>query len=239
VWVPVEYRASAELTGATIVERAAVVTTHLAEMVRQHASRLLSLDDVRELLEVLKSDRPAAVEELVPGVLSLSAVQRVLQGLLDEQVSIRDLGRVLEGIGQRARSTTDPDAMLEAARAALGPALTAPYVREGILRAITLQPDVETRLGEALRASEHGVVIALDPIQAQRLVADISGLLTDSEHRGESPVLLVSGPLRLPVRRLLRGSLPQLPVLGFNEASGVHHIETVGQVSSSGHEFAA
>jgi flagellar biosynthesis protein FlhA len=239
VWVPVEYRASAELTGATIVERAAVVTTHLAEMVRQHASRLLSLDDVRELLEVLKADRPAAVEELVPGVLSLSAVQRVLQGLLDEQVSIRDLGRVLEGIGQRARSTTDPDAMLEAARSSLGPALTAPYVRDGVLRAITLEPDVETRLGEALRASEHGVVIALDPVQAQRLVADIAGLLTDAEHRGEAPVLLVSGPLRLPVRRLLRGSLPQLPVLGFNEASGVHQIETVGQVSSSGREFAA
>jgi flagellar biosynthesis protein FlhA len=238
VWVPVEYRASAELTGATIVERAAVVTTHLAEMVRQHASRLLSLDDVRELLEVLKSDRPAAVEELVPGLISLSAVQRVLQGLLDEQVSIRDLGRVLEGVGQRARVTTDPDAMLEAARARQGPALTAPYVRDGVQRANTLEPDVETRLGEALRASEHGVVIALDPVAAQRLVADITALMTASEHRGELPVLLVSGPLRLPVRRLLRGSLPQLPVLGFNEASGVHQIETVGQVSS-GREFAA
>ena len=90
-------------SGPTLVERAAVVTTHLAEMVRQHASRLLSLDDVRELLDVLKAERPAAVEELVPGLVPLSAVQRVLQGLLDEQVSIRDLGRVLEGIGQRAR----------------------------------------------------------------------------------------------------------------------------------------
>jgi flagellar biosynthesis protein FlhA len=238
VWVPVEYRASAELAGATIVERAAVVTTHLAEMVRQHASRLLNLDDVRELLEVLKSDRPAAVEELVPGLISLSAVQRVLQGLLDEQVSIRDLGRVLEGIGQRARVSTDPDAMLEAARSSLGPALTAPYVREGVLRAITLEPELESRLGEALRASEHGVVIALDPVNAQRLVGDIADLMSSAEQRGELPVLLVSGPLRLPVRRLLRGSLPQLPVIGFNEASGLHQIETVGQVSGN-HEFAA
>jgi flagellar biosynthesis protein FlhA len=237
VWVPAEYRASAELSGATIVERAAVVTTHLAEMVRQHASRLLSLDDVRELLEVLKSDRPAAVEELVPGLLSLSAVQRVLQGLLDEQVSIRDLGRVLEGIGQRARATTDPDALLESARTALGPALTAPYVRDGVLRAITLEPGVESQLGEALRASEQGVVIALDPVTAQRLVADVAGLMSTSEQRGELPVLLISGPLRLPVRRLLRGSLPQLPVIGFGEASGLHQIETVGQVSSG--EFAA
>jgi flagellar biosynthesis protein FlhA len=121
VWVPLEHRATAEVAGATLVERAAVVTTHLAETVRRHASRLLSLDDVRELLDVLKAERPTTVEELVPTLLPLSAVQRVLQGLLDEQVSIRDLGRVLEGIGQRARSTTDPDALLEAARAALGP----------------------------------------------------------------------------------------------------------------------
>ncbi|WP_307241309.1 flagellar biosynthesis protein FlhA [Kineosporia succinea] len=238
VWVPIEYRASAELAGATIVERAAVVTTHLAEMVRQNASRLLSLDDTRELLEVLKSDRPAAVEELVPGVLPLSAVQRLLQALLDEQVSIRDLGRVLEGVGQRARTTQDPDALLEAARAALGPALAAQYVRDGVLRAITLEPAVETQIGEALRASEQGVVIALDPIQAQRLVSDISALQTTAEQRGELPVLLISGPLRLPLRRLLRGSLPQLPVIAFTEATGIHQIETVGQVSSS-HEFAA
>ncbi|GAA3607754.1 flagellar biosynthesis protein FlhA [Kineosporia mesophila] len=238
VWVPIEYRASAELAGATIVERAAVVTTHLAEMVRQNASRLLSLDDTRDLLEVLKNDRPAAVEELVPSVLPLAAVQRLLQALLDEQVSIRDLGRVLEGVGQRARSTSDPDALLEAARAALGPALAAHYVRDGVLRAITLEPAVETQIGEALRAGEQGVVIALDPVQAQRLVSDISALQTTAEQRGELPVLLISGPLRLPMRRLLRGSLPQLPVIAFTEATGIHQIETVGQVSSS-HEFAA
>jgi flagellar biosynthesis protein FlhA len=233
VWVPVEYRAAAELTGATIVERAAVVTTHLAEMVRQHASRLLSLDDVRELLDVLKVDRPAAVEELVPGLLPLSAVQRVLQGLLDEQVSIRDLARVLEGIGQRARATTDPDALLEAARSSLGPALTAPFVRDGVLRAITLEPAIETQLAEALRAGDQGVVIALDPVMAQRLVSDIATLMTASEQRGELPVLLVSSPLRLPLRRLVRGSLPQLPVIGFGEASGLHQIDTIGQVSST------
>src|SRR5689334_17029947 len=100
VWVPLEHRATAEIVGATLVERAAVVTTHLAEIVRQHASRLLSLDDVKQLLDVLKAERPTAVEEVVPALLPLSGVQRVLQGLLDEQVSIRDLGRVLEGVGQ-------------------------------------------------------------------------------------------------------------------------------------------
>jgi flagellar biosynthesis protein FlhA len=238
VWVPVEHRATAETVGATLVERAAVVTTHLAEMVRRHASRLLSLDDVRELLDVLKAERPAAVEELVPALLPLSAVQRVLQGLLDEQVSIRDLGRVLEGVGQRARVTTDPDALLEAARAALGPALTAPYQRDGTLHVITLDPGMEQDVADGLRAGEQGVVLALDPGTATRLVRELSSLVTAAEGTGLTPALLAAGPLRLPLRRLLRGSLPQLPVIGFAETAGVTSIETVGQVSR-GHEFAA
>ncbi len=238
VWVPVEHRATAELVGATLVERAAVVTTHLAEMVRRHASRLLSLDDTRDLLDVLKVERPATVEELVPGLLPLSSVQRVLQGLLDEQVSIRDLGRVLEGVGQRARVSTDPDALLEAARAALGPALTSPYAKDGVLHAITVDDAVESELAEALRASEQGVVIALDPTSANRLVRDLGSLVNTAENAGATPVLLVAGPLRLPLRRLLRGTLPQLPVIGFAETAGITSIETVGQVSR-GHEFAA
>jgi flagellar biosynthesis protein FlhA len=238
VWVPLEHRATAEAVGATLVERAAVVTTHLAEMVRRHASRLLSLDDVKQLLDVLKAERPTAVEEVVPALLPLSGVQRVLQGLLDEQVSIRDLGRVLEGVGQRARVTTDPDALLEAARACLGPALTAPYQRDGVLHAITLDPTVETDLAEGLRASEQGVVLAVDPAFANQLVGQLSSTVTAAENTGVIPVLLVAGPLRLPLRRLLRGTFPQLPVLGFAETAGLTSIETVGQVSR-GHEFAA
>jgi flagellar biosynthesis protein FlhA len=238
VWVPLEHRSTAELVGATLVERAAVVTTHLAEMVRRHASRLLSLDDVRELLDVLKGDRPATVEELVPGLLPLSAVQRVLQGLLDEQVSIRDLGRVLEGVGQRARASTDPDALLEAARTALGPALTAPYLTGGTLHAIVLDPAIEQEVADGLRASEQGVVLALDSVTANRLVVGAGDLVRQAENEGQVPVLLAAGPLRLPLRRLLRGSFPQLPVIAFAETVGVSSIETIGQVSR-GHQLAA
>jgi flagellar biosynthesis protein FlhA len=238
VWVPLEHRSTAELVGATLVERAAVVTTHLAEMVRRHASRLLSLDDVRELLDLLKADRPATVEELVPGLLPLSAVQRVLQGLLDEQVSIRDLGRVLEGVGQRARSTTDPDALLEAARTALGPALTAPYLAGDTLHAIVLDPAIEQEVADGLRASEQGVILALDSVTANRLVVGVGELVRHAENDGLMPVLLVAGPLRLPLRRLLRGSFPQLPVIAFTETAGVSSIETIGQVSR-GHQLAA
>jgi flagellar biosynthesis protein FlhA len=238
VWVPLEHRTTAEAVGATLVERAAVVTTHLAEMVRRHASRLLSLDDVKQLLDVLKAERPAAVDEVVPGLLPLAGVQRVLQGLLDEQVSIRDLGRVLEGVGQRARLSTDADALLDAARASLGPALVAPYQRQGTLHAITLDPAIEGELAEGLRASEQGVVLAVDPMLANQLVGQLSSLVTSAENLGVTPVLLVAGPLRLPLRRLLRGTFPSLPVLGFAETTGSTSIETVGQVNRA-HDFAA
>jgi flagellar biosynthesis protein FlhA len=238
IWVPIEHRTIAELAGATLVERAAVITTHLAEMVRQHASRLLGLDDVSELLEVLKAERPATVEEVVPSLLPLSGVQRVLQALLDEQVSIRDLGRILEGIGQRARATTDTDALLESARAALGPALCAPYLQDGGLHAITLDPAIEHQLAEVMRGSEQGVVLAVDPSFGQWLVNELSSLVGLAEQAGLNPVLLVSGPLRLPLRRLLRGSIPQVPVLGFTETSGITRVESVGQVNRA-HDFAA
>jgi flagellar biosynthesis protein FlhA len=142
-------------------------------------------------------------------------------------------------VGQRARVSTDPDALLEAARAALGPALTAPYQSDGgVLNVLTLDPHIEQEVAEGLRASEQGVVLALDPATANRLVRDLSALVTSAENAGITPVLLAAGPLRLPLRRLLRGSLPQLPVIGFAETAGVTSIETVGQVSR-GHEFAA
>ena len=191
-------------------------------MVRRHASRLLSPDDVKQLLDVLKAERPAAVDEVVPGLLPLAGVQRVLQGLLDEQVSIRDLGRVLEGIGQRARVTTDADALLESARGALGPALTAPYQRDGALSRDHARPGGGDRARpRRMRASEQGVVLAVDPVPANQLVGQLSSLVTAAENTGVTPVLLVAGPLRLPLRRLLRGTFPQLPVLGFAETAGL------------------
>jgi flagellar biosynthesis protein FlhA len=107
-----------------------------------------------------------------------------------------------------------------------------------VLHAITLEPGVESELAEAMRASEQGVVLAVDPGLANQLVGQLSSLVTSAENTGVTPVLLVAGPLRLPLCRLLRGTFPQLPVLGFAETAGLTSIETVGQVSR-GHDFAA
>ena len=142
-WVPAELRHHAELAGATVVDRASVITTHLAEVVREHASRLLGREDVRGLVEAVKRSSPVVVEELTPAVLSLGEVQRVLQALLDEHVSIRDLSRIFEALSLRARTGTDVEGLVEAARAALGPAVAAPYAGEDVLHVISLEPLLE------------------------------------------------------------------------------------------------
>jgi hypothetical protein len=127
-WIPSEMRHSAELTGATVIDRVSVVVTHLSSIITANAARLLSREDVRVLTEGVKQVSPSAVDELVPGLLTLAEVQRVLQGLLIEQVPINDLPRIYEALALRAKMSTDPEGLVEAARQALGPALTARHV---------------------------------------------------------------------------------------------------------------
>ena len=132
-WIPAELRSQAELSGATVVDRASVITTHLAEVVTTHAARLLGREDVKLLTDVVKRTHPVVVEELTPAQLSLGEVQRVLQTLLDESVSVRDLVRIYEALSLRAQATKDLDQLVEAARNALGPRhhLAPPRRRDG------------------------------------------------------------------------------------------------------------
>jgi flagellar biosynthesis protein FlhA len=231
-WVPTELRHQAELAGATVVDRSSVLITHLAEAVREHASRLLSREDVRALVDVLKRANPAVVEELLPAQLSLGEVQRVLQALLDEGVPIRDLGRICEGLSVRARTGNDIEGLVEAARQALGPALAAQYAEDGVLRVLALDPLLEQSLAEQARPGEQGAVLALDPRRAEALVTEVAARLAAAEQVGLSPVLVCAPGLRGPLRRMVAVAVPRLPVLAYSEvgAPGIR-IETVGTVS--------
>src|SRR3954451_23555112 len=146
-WVPLELQRQAEMPGATVVDRSSVITTHLAEVVRQNAADLLGREDVRLLVEMVRRTHPIVVEELTPTLLTLGEVQRVLHALLDEGVSIRDLVRIFEALSVRAKTSTDLDGLVEAARAALGSAISHPYVTpDERLHVFTLDPSFEQRL---------------------------------------------------------------------------------------------
>jgi flagellar biosynthesis protein FlhA len=233
-WVPAELRHQAELSGATVVDRASVIITHLAEVVRSNASRLLGREDVRALADVVKRTHPVVVEELTPALMSLGQVQKVLQGLLDEGVPVRDLVRIFESLSLAAKTTTDPDALLEAARAALGPAIAAKYLNDGVLYAITLDPRLEQSLLESLRPTDSGLQVLIDGQRAESLIGDLSRLLEASEQQGATPVLVVSPQMRMPLHRLVSVAVPRLPILSYSEiAKCSFRIETVGMVSGA------
>ncbi len=231
-WIPLELRNQAEISGATVVDRASVITTHLAEIVTTHASRLLGREDVRMLTDVIKRTHPVVVEELTPAQLTLGEVQRVLQTLLDEGVSVRDLVRIFESLSLRAQATKDLDSLVEAARQALGPAIVAPYTVDKTVNVISLEPNLEQQMLEGLRPTDMGTVIAIDPEIGQAVLNQLSQLMTDAENTGARPVLVCSPQLRPAVRRLVRPSLHQLPVLSYSELVGADQVRSVGIVTS-------
>ncbi|MDP3890260.1 flagellar biosynthesis protein FlhA [Nocardioides sp.] len=230
-WIPAELRNQAELGGATVVDRASVITTHLAEVVATHAARLLSREDVRMLTDVVKRSHPVVVEELTPAQLSLGEVQQVLQALLEENVSVRDLARIFEALSLRARETKDVDTLVEAARATLGPAVVAPYVVEGTVHVISFDPQLEQTMLESLRASDVGVVIALEPDLGGRVLTQLGQLVHDAENQNISPVLVCAPQLRAAVRRLVQPTAGSLPVLSYRELTGSARVRSVGLVN--------
>ncbi|MGZ4472841.1 MAG: flagellar biosynthesis protein FlhA [Nocardioidaceae bacterium] len=233
VWVPTELRSQAELAGATVVDRSSVLTTHLAEVVRDHASRLLGREDVRMLTDAVKRTHPAVVEELTPSQLSLGEIQRVLQALLDEHVSIRDLPRIYEALSLRARLAKDLDGLVEAARETLGPAVLAPYVDAGTIPVLSFEPGLEQRLLECLRMTDNGGVLALDADLSQTILSQLAQLIRAAEEQNLSPVLVCAPHVRCAVRRFTVTTLPKLPVLSYGELSGPVQIRSVGVVSGA------
>ena len=233
-WVPAELHYQAELSGATVVDRASVIITHLAEVVRSNASRLLGREDVRALTEVVKRTHPVVVEELTPSLLSLGQIQKVLQAMLDEGVPVRDLVRIFEALSLRAKISVDHDGLVEAARAALGPAIAAQYATGGKLTVITLDPMLEQQLLESLRPSETGAFMAIDGLRAEAIVSEAARLAETAEQQGLSPVLACSPQLRLPLMRLLRAGSRRVQVLSYGEISGsTAQIETIGVVNGA------
>jgi flagellar biosynthesis protein FlhA len=235
VWIADAQQAEAEALGYTVVDGESVIVTHLTETIRGHAAQLLTRQDVRALLDQLKESNEAVVNEVVPDILSLGEIQRVLQTLLSETVSIRDLGAIVEAVGDKARITRDPGLLAEYARQALGRAITAPHLGEDqTLRAITLDPAIEQEVAASITQTTDGEYLALEPSRAQALVTAVRAQVDNAAAHGTArPVLLCSARVRRHLRRLLEGSVPQLAICSYNEISPGISVETIGVISPS------
>jgi flagellar biosynthesis protein FlhA len=234
VWIHQSLHAEAEALGYTVVDGESVIVTHLTETIRSNAAHLLTRQDVRALLDQLKSSNEAVVNEVIPDVLTLGEIQRVLQGLLAEGVSIRDLGAIVEAVGDKARLTRDPSLLAEYARQALGRAITAPYLDENrTLHAITLDPTVEHEVVTAITQTTEGEYLAMEPARAQAMLTALRSQSDEATARGGMrPVLLCSARVRRHLRRLVEQTLPHLAVCSYNEITSGISVETIGVVST-------
>jgi len=233
VWIEEAARAEAEALGYTVVDGESVVVTHLMETLRRHAHELLTRQEAKKLLDTLRDENAAAVEEVVPDKLGVGEVQRVLQHLLREGVTIRDLGTILEAIGDRAILTRDPALLAEAARQALGRTITSSFLdAERMLHAITLEPTLEQEVAESLAHTPEGEVVAMDPDRTDALVSSLGREVERATVVGSRPVVVCSTRIRRHLRRLIEQAFPQLPVISYNEILPGIRVERLGTISA-------
>ena len=218
VWIDELHRSSAELAGYTVVDSTSVLVTHFQECIRRHAHQLLSRQDVDGLLDNLKKTQPALVNELVPNQLNLGQIQRILQNLLTEGISIRNLVSILERIADSATTTKNIDELSEQARRAIGPELVKGYLDDrGNLSAITLESWLEEELAKGLHAGLTENTLALTPMAAQHLSFHIGKAIQPAVAEGRIPVLLCSGVIRLGLRKFFGPTYPDLRFLAYEE----------------------
>jgi flagellar biosynthesis protein FlhA len=224
-------RKSAEASGYTVVDAPSVMVTHLSETVRRHAHEILSRQDVQLLLDNLKQTHPTVVNELIPAQLSVGQVQRILQNLLTEGISIRNLAGILEKVSDYATATKNPDELSEHARRALGPQLVKPFQSDsGPLRAITLDPKLEQQIAQGVRQSATEIALLLDPKLAQHVMTSLSRHIQKLLADGQQPLVLCAPQIRLAFRRFFESTFADLAVLSYAEVPSRVEIQSAAMV---------
>jgi flagellar biosynthesis protein FlhA len=232
LWVTEENKEIAELSGYTVVDPPSVVATHLTEVIKRHAHELLGRQETRSLIDNVRETAPVLVDELIPGTLSIGDVQKVLQKLLREKVSIRNLPVILEALADHAVYTKDPDVLTEYVRQALSRQLTLQYTEPGQpLRVITAGPGLEKAISERIEQSEQGTYLAMDPETSQRIYQSMSAEVSKMVNAGQQPIILASPAIRMYLRQLMERMMPDVPVLSYSELEPHVEVQSVGMVN--------
>jgi len=234
LWIPEKKKDEAQFAGYTVVDISTIITTHLTETLRSHADELLGRQDVQKLLDRLAQQYPKAVEELTPQLLPLGTVQKVLQNLLKERVSIRDLLTIVETLADYALLTKDAEILTEYVRQKLARSIVRQYeTPEGVLPLVTFDQHTEDLLRERIQKGEYGANLSLDPGMAQKMVINLHQALERMTHLNYHPVILCSPVLRRHLKRLLERIHPQVAVLSHSELPPQTKIQAMGTVTMS------
>jgi len=231
IWISETNRERAERNGYTVVDPPSIIATHLTEIIKKHSSEIIGRQEVRSMLDTLKENYPAVVEEVTKSF-SAGEIQKVFQGLLREQVSIRNLVVILETLGDYGAVTKDTGFLIEKVRQALGRQICLQYAEEdNILRVLTINPEVEQRIIDSRMESAAGVVAALDPPFQRQWINAVLNSVQDIQNLGYYPIILCSEAARALVRSSTERDIPDLVVLSVPELSQNISIESLGEIS--------
>ncbi len=234
-WITESERAHAELLNYTVVEATAVLATHLTEVIKGHAHELLTRQELKNLVDNLKTRFPALVEEVLPAQVKPGELQKVMQNLLRERVPVRDLETIVETLGDYSSRTKDIEVLSEYVRNALARTICKQYVDErDRLWCLTLDPTLEELINGHLERSERGTTNTMPPQTAQQITKQISAKMNELTQAGRNAVLLCTPQIRLAVRRMIETALPQVAVLAYNELASDVSVEAIGLVGLNG-----
>ncbi len=231
IWITEEQREEAQMAGYTVVDLSTVIATHLAEVIKKNAAELLGRQEVQRLLDALSATSPKAVEE-VTNVLSLGVIQKVLQNLVRENISIRDLLTITETLADYGEMTKDPEILTEYVRQRLGRAIVKPLLSEDeTLRVLTVDSSIEEAIRNSLQQTEHGVFLTLDPAIAQKIINSVQKAIEHAVNSGYSPVILTNPTIRRHLRRLIERFVSDVHVLSHSEIPGNIRLESIGVIT--------
>lgn len=231
-WIKEEEKDRAEMLGYTVVDPPTVISTHLTETIKAHIHELLGRQEVKKLVDNLKENHPALVDELVPKQMTYGEVQKVLANLLREGVSIRDLVTIFETLADYAPVTHDPDMLTEYVRQALSRTISKKFVPGKKARVVTLDQGLEEKILNSVQQTEQGSFITLDPDVTKKMINSLSNQLHAFTQTGEQPIVLTSPVVRLYFKKLTEQFAPGLVVLSYNELEPGIEIQSMGVVSA-------
>ena len=233
IWITEGQRERAESLGYTVVDPPSIIATHLTEIIRQYIAELLTRQDVQNLINNLKESNPSLVEELIPKLLGLGEVQKVLQNLLKEGISIRDLVTILETLADYAPTTRDTDILTEYVRQNLKRAISTKYfpVHE-TTSVVTLDPKIEQEIMGSVKQTENGAFLNLDPARSRAIIDAVGKEIQKLENLGKSPIIITSPIVRMYFKRLTEDYYRDLVVVSYNEVESNVELQSVGMVTA-------
>ena len=233
IWITESQRERAESLGYTVVDPPSIIATHLTKVIRQHIAELLTRQDVQNLINNIKDNNSTLIDELVPKLMGIGEIQKVLQNLLEEGISIRDLVTILETLADHAAVTRDPDILTEYARQGLKRAISSKYFTVGeVTNVVTVDPAIEQEIMNSVKNTEQGSYLSLDPERSKKIVEALGNELKKLEDMGKNPIVITSPIVRMYFRNLAKDYYKDIIVISYNEVESNVELQSVGMVTA-------